>query len=106
MPPTEIPVRPPVTNAGWDPAAMLAKARAGAYPTATSRRPSGETAKPRGCSSVEAKARTSPRAGPAVTVARVEAVRSLAQSVPSVTWTSAPQMRCSARGSATSNAPC
>lgn len=46
MPPTDairpIPIRPPVTNERWDPAVMLAKAEAGAYPTAKSQRPSYE----------------------------------------------------------------
>lgn len=43
MRPTETPntpQRPRVTNERWDPAVMLAKARAGAYPTAKSKRPS------------------------------------------------------------------
>jgi hypothetical protein len=45
MPPTEIrpiPIRPPVTNESWDPEVMRAKAEAGAYPTAKSKRPSRE----------------------------------------------------------------
>ena len=43
MPPTkDIPARLPVSNATWDAAAMLAKAAAGAYPAAKSRRPSRE----------------------------------------------------------------
>lgn len=42
MPPTDIPIRPPVSNAGWNPETMLRKARAGEYPTAKSQRPSRE----------------------------------------------------------------
>ncbi len=71
-------------------------------PTTTTRVPSGVTANPRGCVGTAVRYATSPSrpSGPIRTDAMVLAVRSEHSSHSPAIWTSAPQIRCSARGSA------